>query len=73
MILAKLAWHHLSCCNRHYDLYQMRDSAAAAVIINEFNKLAGYEGQRLEMLQSGAIVEYIETDFLLNATQLLAV
>lgn len=66
LILAKLALHHLKCCNQHYDLYQMREGAAA-VIINEFNKLAGYEGKRLEMLNSGLITDYLENDTMLSA------
>jgi len=66
LILGKLALHHLKCCNHHYDLYQMR-KGAAAVIINEFNKLAGYERQRLEMLNSGLIVDYIKSDTILSA------
>lgn len=65
LITAKLALHHLKCCNQHYDLYQMREGAAA-VIINEFNKLAGYEGQQLEMLNSGLIVDYIKSDTMLS-------
>lgn len=66
LILCKLALHHLKCCNQHYDLYQMREGAAA-VIINEFNKLAGYEGKRLEMLNSGLITDYIGSDKILSA------
>ncbi len=65
LILGKLALHHLNCCNQHYDLYQMREGAAA-LIINEFSKLAGYEGQRLEMLNSGLITDYIESDKMLS-------
>ncbi|MEI9811066.1 MAG: hypothetical protein WDO16_26035 [Bacteroidota bacterium] len=61
LILEKLALYHLKCCNQHYDLYQMREGAAA-VIINEFNKLAGNEGKRLEMLNSGLITDYINSD-----------
>src|SRR5687767_1814601 len=68
LILEKLALHHLKCCNQHYDLYQMREGAAA-VIINEFNKLAGYEGKRLEMLNSGLIVDYIKSDTMLSTNQ----
>lgn len=70
LILGKLALHHLKCCNQHYDLYQMREGAAA-VIINEFNKLAGYEGQRLEMLNSGLIKDYIESDTMLSANPII--
>jgi hypothetical protein len=61
LILQKLALHHLKCCNQQYDLYQMREGAAT-LIINEFNNLAGYEGKRLEMLNSGLITEYIKKD-----------
>lgn len=71
LILEKLSLHHLKCCNQHYDLYQMREGAAA-VIINEFNKLAGYEGQRLEMLNSGLIKGYIESDPILSANPIIA-
>jgi hypothetical protein len=51
-ILEKLSLHYLKCCNQQYDLYQMREGAAA-IIINEFNRLAGYENKDLEMLNSG--------------------
>lgn len=68
LILEKLALHHLKCCNQHYDLYQMREGPAA-IIINEFNRLAGYEGKRLEMLNSGLIMDYIKSDTLLSTNQ----
>ncbi len=64
-ILEKLALYHLKCCNQHYDLYQMREGAAA-VIINEFNTLAGYEKERLEILNSGLITDYIKSDKILS-------
>lgn len=65
IVLGKLALHHLKCCNQNYDLYQMR-VGASAVIINEFGKLAGYDTQRLEMLNSGLIKDYIEKDTILS-------
>jgi hypothetical protein len=61
LTLGKLALHHLKCCNQHYDLYQMREGAAT-IVINEFSRLAGYAGQRLEILNSGLIVDYILSD-----------
>ena len=42
------------------------NEGAAAVNINEFNKLTGYEGRRLEMLNSGLIVDYIKSDTMLS-------
>lgn len=71
LILGKLALHHLKCCNQHYDLYQMREGAAI-VIINEFDKLAGYEGSRLEMLNSGLITDYIKSDKILSGNPVIA-
>jgi hypothetical protein len=65
-ILEKLALHHLKCCNQYYDLYQMKEGAAT-VIIDEFDNLAGYKEQRLEMLNSGLITDYIESDTMLSA------
>ena len=65
LILEKLAFHHLKCCNQHYDLYQMREGAAA-IVINGFNKLGGYERQRLEMLNSDLITDYIKSDTMLS-------
>lgn len=65
MVLGKLALYHLKCCNQYYDLYQMREGAAA-IIINEFSKLAGYESQNLEMLNSGLIKDFIEKDMILS-------
>ena len=70
LILQKLAVHHLKCCNQHYDLYQMREGAAT-IIINEFNKLAGYEGQRLEMLNSGLVTDYIKMDSELSKSPII--
>lgn len=61
LILAKLALHHLQCCNQHYDLYQMNEGPAS-IIINGFNGLAAYESNNLEMLNSGLIIDYIKSD-----------
>lgn len=56
-----MALHHLQCCNQNYDLYQMLEGAAI-IIINEFSRLAGYEGQKLEMLNSGLVIDFIKAD-----------
>lgn len=71
LILQKFALHHLKCCHHFYDLYQMREGAAA-IVVNEFNRLAGYEGQRLEILNSGLITNYIQSDKILSANPVIA-
>jgi len=59
IILAKLYYHHLQCCNQGYDLLSMKEGAAK-VIIDEFERLAGYDKKpTLEFLNSSKIVEYI--------------
>ena len=66
-ILAKLYLYHLQCCNQGYDLLSMRQGAAA-IIINEFMKLAGYNARNPEFLNSFKIVDCINssTDLLQN-------
>lgn len=61
MIFGKLALHHLKCCNQFYDLNQMKDSSAV-LLINEFKRIAGYKDQQLEILNSGLITNYMQTD-----------
>lgn len=61
IILAKLYSHHLQCCNQGYDLLSMKEGAAS-IIISGFEKLAGYKGRNLEMLNSGTIVDYIDKE-----------
>lgn len=59
IILAKLNYYHLKCCNQGYDLQSM-EQGGAKVIINEFKNIAGYKSQRLEMLNSSTVVDFIE-------------
>ncbi len=66
MVLAKLYLYHLKCCDQSYDLYQMK-TGEAAIIINEYDKVSGYNSQNLEMLSSGTIVEFINNDKILSA------
>ncbi len=61
IILAKLYRHHLQCCNQGYDLLSMK-SNAAGIIINEFEKLAGYYKHEPEILISGSIMDYIDNE-----------
>lgn len=58
-ILAKLYYFHLKCCNQGYDLQSMAHGGAG-VLINEFKRIAGYNEQRLEMLNSSTVVDYID-------------
>lgn len=58
-ILAKLYYHHLKCCNQGYDLQSMA-KGGAKIIIDDFERIAGYRERRLEMLNSGTVVDYIE-------------
>ena len=71
VIVAKQALHHLQCCNQGYDLYQMREGAAA-IIINEFDRFSGYKSKKLEMLNSGVIVDYINSNSTLSSDTTLA-
>ena len=70
IILGKLYLRHLQCCNQGYDLLSMRNGAAS-VIINDFEKLAGYKGQNLEMLNSGIIADYIDREPTIKANKLI--
>lgn len=61
IILAKLYSHHLKCCNQGYDLLSMKEGAAKVIIV-EFEKMAGYDKKpNLEFLNSGKIVNYINS------------
>lgn len=70
IILAKLYYHHLQCCNQGYDLQSM-ETGGAKVIIEEFKNMAGYKNQRLEMLNSGVIVDFIKSDQTLKDNSIL--
>jgi hypothetical protein len=61
VILGKLALHHLQCCNQGYDLYHMREGGAS-IVINEFNQMAGYGAENLEMLNSVIVKDFIERE-----------
>jgi hypothetical protein len=69
-ILANLYYYHLSCCNQGYNLLSMK-AGSAGIIINEFENLAGYKSQNLEMLNSEIIVDYLELHPQLRETPLL--
>lgn len=68
IVLAKLYNQHLKCCNQGYDLLSMKEGAAK-VIINSFEKQAGYQGKNLEMLNSGTIVDYIDKEQLFKGSK----
>lgn len=70
LILAKLALHHLKCCNQGYDLYQMREGSAA-IIINEFDKMSGSVNEHLEMYESGFVMDYISSDKTLSTNSII--
>lgn len=59
-VLAKLYCHHLKCCNQGYDL-QSLEQGSAKIIIEDFKKMAGYQNQRLDMLNSGTVEDFIES------------
>lgn len=61
IILMKLYYYHLKCCNQGYDLQSMETNGAKIIIV-EFKKIAGYQNQHLEMLNSGTIVDFIKSD-----------
>lgn len=64
-LLGKLYLSHLKCCNQGYDLRSMK-KGAATIIINRFERMAGYEGKKMEMLNSGRIVDFIQEDLSLR-------
>lgn len=61
IILTKLYIHHLQCCNQGYDLLPMKEGSAK-IIISSFQKYSKRDNIKLEMLNSGTIVQYIESD-----------
>ncbi len=61
IILAKLSIHHLQCCNQGYDLFSM-ENRGAKIIVDEFRRMSGYQNIHLEMLNSGFIFDFIESD-----------
>lgn len=70
IILAKLYYNHLKCCNQGYDLQSM-ETGGAKVIIEEFKKIAGYQNQQLEMLNSGVILDFLKSDQTLKENTVL--
>jgi hypothetical protein len=59
IILSKLYYCNLKCCNQSYDLLFMK-KGAARILIGEYERMAGYENQHLEMLSSSTIVGFIK-------------
>jgi hypothetical protein len=58
-ILVKLFYYHLVLGHQSYDL-QFMEQGGAKVIIEGFKQIAGYRGQSLEWLSSGAVMNYID-------------
>jgi|GEM_PF-2342772 len=58
-ILLKQYKHHLECCHQGYDLLSMREGSSS-LIINGFLHMINPRDFNLEMLNSGAIVDYIQ-------------
>ena len=61
LILVKLYDHHIQVAHQGYDLYSMR-SGAAKTIIDEFDIIGGYNKRRLEMLNSGTVLDVIDKE-----------
>lgn len=70
IILSKLCYYHLKCCNQGYDLLSMRNGGAK-VIIDEFRRMSGYQNQHLDMLNSEFIIHFIEQDPTLKENSLI--
>jgi hypothetical protein len=60
-ILAKEFYYHVSIGHQGYDLQSM-DGGGARIIVEDFKKMAGYQGRHLEMLNSGTIMDFIKKD-----------
>ncbi len=61
IILAKLSIHHLQCYNQGYDLLSM-EKGGAKIIVDDFRRMTGYQNKHLDMLNSGFIFDFIESD-----------
>lgn len=61
IIFLKLYDYHLHCCNQGYDLLAM-ETGNSKILIRELKRIAGYQNQNLEMLNSGIVVNYVESD-----------
>jgi len=59
VILAKVVLCQLKCCNQHYEMRQERDGAT--LIVNEFERMAGFQNKRIEFLSSCEVEVYINT------------
>jgi len=56
-ILAKVVLYQLKCCNQHYEMRHEKDGAK--VIVNEFEKMAGFRNKQVEFLSSNEVESYI--------------
>lgn len=69
-ILAKLFYFHLYQGHQGYDLRSM-ERGGAKRLIQEFERMAGYSDTQPEMINSGAIMNYIEKNKRLKENSVL--
>lgn len=69
-ILLKLYIYHLQCCGMGYDLHGMK-KGKATILINEFERMAGFSGNQIEFINSFIIVDYIKKNEDLKNERLL--
>lgn len=61
LVLLKLYDYHIRVGHQGYDLYLMK-SGTSKIIISEFELIGGYNKERLEMLNSGTILDVIDKE-----------
>ena len=61
IVLLKLYDYHIRVGHQGYDLYSMK-SGASKIIIGEFESIGGYTKERLEMLNSGTVLDVIDKE-----------
>jgi len=69
-IFAKLAVYHLKCCHQGYDLFQMKGTSAN-ILVHEFENVSDYHRNKLEMLNSGVVFDFIQEDSSLESNKML--
>jgi hypothetical protein len=70
IILTKQYKYHLECCSQGYDLLGMK-KGGANLIINEFERLLGIQGQNIEFLNSFKVIDYVYGDDSLMKNEVL--
>jgi hypothetical protein len=64
-VLIKLYYYHMDCCHQSYDLFSMKVEGAK-VLINEFQRIINVRQEDRDMLNSGIVFYFVQTDSILK-------